>query len=83
MIYTFRSFAQKKAAPPDPDSQPHAVPVNCMPPEPPTTEPPTDTIEGLEQIRGEQQKTNELLTGVKSGIEISTILAESDITFPF
>lgn len=41
----------------------------CGTTEPPTTEPPTDTFEGLEQIRGEQQKTNELLTGVKSGID--------------
>jgi hypothetical protein len=54
---------------PPPNCEENPSQEGCGTTEPPTTEPPTDTIQGLEQIRGEQQKTNELLSGVKSGIE--------------
>lgn len=54
---------------PPPSCEENPAQEGCGTTEPPTTEPPTDTLEGLEQIKGEQQKTNELLTGVKSGIE--------------
>ena len=54
---------------PPPSCEENPAQEGCGTTEPPTTEPPTDTIEGLEQIRGEQQKTNELLSGVKAGIE--------------
>ena len=54
---------------PPPSCEENPTQEGCGTTEPPTTEPPTDTLEGLEQIKGEQQKTNELLSGVKSGIE--------------
>lgn len=54
---------------PPPSCEENPTQEGCGTTEPPITEPLTDTIEGLEQIRGEQQKTNELLSGVKSGIE--------------